>query len=99
MGVEALRTNGAGRAPVNQVNSRVGIFYPPPFSFILRTHGNVYLHMASTYVGVKEVHVIYTKVLEDRGKVRDRCGATTATKEEEEHAAREAAACVGNDKR
>ena len=54
--------------------------------------------MASTYVGVIKVHVIYTKVLEDRGKVRDRRGATTATKEEEEHVAHEAT-CVGNDKR
>ena len=55
--------------------------------------------MASTCVGVKEVHVKYTKVLEDRGKVRDRRGATTATKGGEEHVACEAATCAGNDKR
>ena len=89
MVVVALK-RGRGKNARNQVNSRVGIFYPPPFSFILRTRRNVYLHMASTYVGVKEVHVIYTEVLEDRGKVRDRHGATTATKGEEECVAREA---------
>ena len=76
-----LKDEDAGGKPRTKLIQEWGysIRHPSPLYYV---HGNVYLHMASTYIGVKVVHVIYTKVLEDRGKVHDNRGATTATKGE-----------------
>ena len=88
----------AGRGPETKFIQEWGysLRHSSPLYYVRE---NIYLHMASTYAGFKVVHVIYTKVLEDRGKGPRQPWGHYSYQEGVRNTTCVGNVCVGNDER